>query len=127
MTTDHLSRRLRQTLACLLDGDTEKRAAQRLGISRSTLHQYVTMLYRHFGVTSVRRRIADIVGDSSAANSRRKCGRLPTCPLLFEVWPRSNKDTAPPWRLVSPPSKPLTGPASLQRSVCAPGLMSFPL
>jgi DNA-binding CsgD family transcriptional regulator len=52
MTTDHLSRRLRQTLACLLDGNTEKRAAQRLGISGSTLHQYVTMLYRHFGVTS---------------------------------------------------------------------------
>ena len=52
MTTDHLSRRLRQTLACLLDGNTEKRAAQRLGISGSTLHQYVTMLYRHFGVTT---------------------------------------------------------------------------
>ena len=52
MITDNLPQRLRQTLVCLLDGDTEKRAARRLGISRSTLHQYVTMLYRHFGVTS---------------------------------------------------------------------------
>jgi DNA-binding NarL/FixJ family response regulator len=52
MIPANLPPRLRQTLACLLDGDTEKRAAQRLGISRSTLHQYVTMLYRHFGVTS---------------------------------------------------------------------------
>ena len=52
MIADNLSRRLRQTLACLLDGDTEKCAARRLGISPSTLHVYVTMLYRHFGVTS---------------------------------------------------------------------------
>jgi DNA-binding NarL/FixJ family response regulator len=52
MTTDNLPRRLRETLARLLAGDTEKRAAERLGISRSTLHQYVTMRYRHFGVRS---------------------------------------------------------------------------
>ncbi len=47
-----LSPRLRQTLACLLEGATEKGAAARLGVSRSTLHQYVKGLYRHFGVSS---------------------------------------------------------------------------
>jgi DNA-binding CsgD family transcriptional regulator len=49
---DGLSPRLRQTLACLLEGDTEKQAAARLGISPATLHQYVTVLYRRFHVTS---------------------------------------------------------------------------
>jgi DNA-binding CsgD family transcriptional regulator len=48
----NLSPRLRQTLACLLDGDGEKQVAARLGLSRATIHQYVTMLYRHFKVGS---------------------------------------------------------------------------
>jgi DNA-binding CsgD family transcriptional regulator len=47
-----LSPRLRQTLDCLLDGDAEKRVAARLGLSLPTVHQYVTMLYRRFGVAS---------------------------------------------------------------------------
>jgi DNA-binding CsgD family transcriptional regulator len=47
-----LSRRLGQTLACLLDGDSEKQVAARLGLSQATIHQYVTALYRHFGVRS---------------------------------------------------------------------------
>jgi DNA-binding CsgD family transcriptional regulator len=47
-----LSPRLRQTLACLLDGDSEKQVANRLGLSYDTTHQYVTALYRHFGVGS---------------------------------------------------------------------------
>jgi DNA-binding NarL/FixJ family response regulator len=47
-----LSPRLRQTLVCLLDGSSEKEAAARLGLSPTTLHQYVTALYRHFGVRS---------------------------------------------------------------------------
>jgi DNA-binding NarL/FixJ family response regulator len=49
---DTLSPRLRQTLACLLDGDSEKQVAARLRLSRPTTHQYVTALYRHFGVRS---------------------------------------------------------------------------
>jgi len=49
---DGLSPRLRQTLACLLRGDSEKQLAARLGLSPATIHQYVTALYRHFGVTS---------------------------------------------------------------------------
>jgi DNA-binding CsgD family transcriptional regulator len=47
-----LSPRLRQTLACLLEGDSEKEVADRLGLSHATVHQYVTALYRRFGVHS---------------------------------------------------------------------------
>jgi DNA-binding CsgD family transcriptional regulator len=49
---DGLSPRLRQTLVCLLEGDSEKQAAARLGLSQATTHQYVTSLYRRFGVQS---------------------------------------------------------------------------
>ena len=51
-SSERLSPRLRQTLACLLEGDSEKQVAARLGLSHATTHQYVTALYRHFGVTS---------------------------------------------------------------------------
>jgi DNA-binding CsgD family transcriptional regulator len=47
-----LSPRLRQTLACLLEGDSEKQVAARLELSQATTHQYVTMLYRRFSVRS---------------------------------------------------------------------------
>ena len=47
-----LTPRLRQTLNCLLDGDTEKQAALRLGFSRATVHEYVKTLYQRFGVAS---------------------------------------------------------------------------
>jgi len=49
---DGLSRRLRETLDSLLEGDSEKQVAARLGLSAATIHQYVTALYRHFGVGS---------------------------------------------------------------------------
>ena len=49
---DGLSPRLRQTLACLLEGDSEKQVAARLRLSVPTIHQYVGALYRHFGVGS---------------------------------------------------------------------------
>jgi DNA-binding NarL/FixJ family response regulator len=48
----NLSPRLRQTLACLLEGDSEKQVAARLGLSHATVHQYVTVLYRRFAVRS---------------------------------------------------------------------------
>jgi DNA-binding CsgD family transcriptional regulator len=35
-----------------VEGDSEKQLAARLGLSRATIHQYVTALYRHFGVGS---------------------------------------------------------------------------
>jgi DNA-binding CsgD family transcriptional regulator len=44
--------RWRQTLDCLLDGDSEKQIASRLAISQQTVHQYVKGLYGHFGVSS---------------------------------------------------------------------------
>jgi DNA-binding CsgD family transcriptional regulator len=44
--------RLQQTLECLLDGDSEKQVALRLGLSRQTVHDYVKALYRRFGVCS---------------------------------------------------------------------------
>jgi DNA-binding CsgD family transcriptional regulator len=47
-----LPRRERETLACLLEGDSEKQVAARLGVSSLTAHQYVKSLYGRFGVHS---------------------------------------------------------------------------
>jgi len=44
--------RMRDVLARLLRGDSEKQVAARLGISRHTVHDHVKRLYRHFGVSS---------------------------------------------------------------------------
>jgi DNA-binding CsgD family transcriptional regulator len=44
--------RVQETLSCLLEGDSEKQAAARMGLSVPTVHQYVTALYRHYGVVS---------------------------------------------------------------------------
>jgi DNA-binding CsgD family transcriptional regulator len=49
---DALAPRVRQTLGYLLQGDSEKQAARRLGVSQATTHEYVTALYRHFKVSS---------------------------------------------------------------------------
>jgi DNA-binding CsgD family transcriptional regulator len=56
-----LSRRLRQTLACLAEGDSEKQVAARLGISATTVHQYVTDLYRRFRVQSRSQLLAHVL------------------------------------------------------------------
>jgi DNA-binding CsgD family transcriptional regulator len=53
--------RVRETLACLLDGDSEKQAAARMGLSVPTVHQYVTALYRHYGVSSRAELLARVV------------------------------------------------------------------
>ena len=58
---DGLAPRLKQTLACLAEGDSEKQVAARLGLSLPTTHQYVTALYRHFGVTSRAQLMAHII------------------------------------------------------------------
>src|SRR4051812_25654327 len=47
-----LAPRHRQTLERLLAGDSEKQIALKLGVSRNTVHVYVTALYRHFDVNS---------------------------------------------------------------------------
>jgi DNA-binding CsgD family transcriptional regulator len=56
-----LSPRLRQTLACLLEGDSEKQVAARLSLSAATIHQYVTALYRHFDVSSRAQLLANVI------------------------------------------------------------------
>jgi DNA-binding CsgD family transcriptional regulator len=50
-SASELSPRLRQALDGLLAGSSEKQIAERLGISPATLHEYVTKLYRRFGVS----------------------------------------------------------------------------
>ena len=47
-----LAPRARETLGCLLDGDSAKQIARRLKISQETVNQYVKTIYRHFGVNS---------------------------------------------------------------------------
>jgi DNA-binding CsgD family transcriptional regulator len=47
-----LSPREREVLDVLLRGHSEKRAADRLGLSSHTVHQYVKRLFRAFGVSS---------------------------------------------------------------------------
>jgi DNA-binding NarL/FixJ family response regulator len=49
---NRLPPRVRETLSCLLEGEGEKQAAARMGVSRETVHQYVKSLYRHYGVAS---------------------------------------------------------------------------
>jgi DNA-binding CsgD family transcriptional regulator len=49
---DGLSRRLNETLSLLLEGRSEKEAAAAMGLSGGTVHDYVTMLYEHFRVSS---------------------------------------------------------------------------
>jgi DNA-binding CsgD family transcriptional regulator len=60
-TVAQLSPRLRETLACLLEGDSEKQVAARLGLSNATVHQYVTALYRHFDVQSRAQLLAHVI------------------------------------------------------------------
>jgi DNA-binding CsgD family transcriptional regulator len=62
-----MSPRMRQTLERLLQGNSEKQVARLLGISRPTAHQYVTALYRHFGVTSRSELMAQFVPHGAAA------------------------------------------------------------
>jgi len=66
-----LSPRLRQTLGCLLEGHSEKEIADRLGLSATTIHQYVTALYRHFGVQSR----AQLMAQTLSSGRCRSCGR----------------------------------------------------
>lgn len=41
--------RVRQVLRCLLEGDSDKQIAARLGLSRFTVNEYTKRAYRHFG------------------------------------------------------------------------------
>jgi len=44
--------RVRQVLACMLEGDSDKQVASRLSLSPYTVNQYAKVVYRHFGVAS---------------------------------------------------------------------------
>jgi DNA-binding CsgD family transcriptional regulator len=57
-----LSPRQLQTLDRLLRGDSEKQIATALKLSQATVHEYVTGLYRHFGVSSKGELMARFVG-----------------------------------------------------------------
>jgi DNA-binding CsgD family transcriptional regulator len=52
VSRDGLSKRLRETLSLLLEGYSEKQIAAELKLATSTIHDYVTMLYDHFHVSS---------------------------------------------------------------------------
>jgi len=66
---EDLPPRLRQTLQLLLAGNSEKEAATTLGLSRATLHKYVTALYRHFHVSSRPELLAKLLGDKNSHGS----------------------------------------------------------
>ena len=57
-----LTLRERQTLECLLGGDSEKQAAAKLGLSIHTVHDYVKHLYRVFNVASRGELMAQVLG-----------------------------------------------------------------
>jgi DNA-binding NarL/FixJ family response regulator len=47
-----LAPRVRDVLACMLEGDSDKQIAQRLTISSYTVNQYAKLIYTHFHVNS---------------------------------------------------------------------------
>ena len=51
-SASNLPRRVRQTLHCLLEGDTDQQIALRLGISKATVSEYATRIFHHYGVSS---------------------------------------------------------------------------
>jgi DNA-binding CsgD family transcriptional regulator len=70
----NLPPRLQQVLRLLLEGDSEKQVAARLGLSRATVHEYIQSLYRRCGVNNrnelmarwirLNQKLADRNGDS---------------------------------------------------------------
>jgi DNA-binding CsgD family transcriptional regulator len=50
MSFSQLPPRLQQVLQGLLEGDSEKQIAARLGLSRATAHEYIQSIYRRCGV-----------------------------------------------------------------------------
>jgi DNA-binding CsgD family transcriptional regulator len=52
VSRDGLSKRLRETLSFLQDGYSEKQVAGQMKLGARTVHDYVTMLYEHFRVSS---------------------------------------------------------------------------
>ncbi len=65
-----LTRRQRQVLDGLLDGDSEKQIAYVLGVSPATVHEHVMAVYRRFGVSSRGELLAWFVGRSRPPRGR---------------------------------------------------------
>jgi DNA-binding CsgD family transcriptional regulator len=61
--------RLRQTLASLARGSSEKQIAEELAISPHTVHDYVKALHRHFGVSSRGELLALYLGSGAPATA----------------------------------------------------------
>jgi DNA-binding CsgD family transcriptional regulator len=62
-----LSPRLRDVLACLLQGDSEQQIAARLGLTCNSTHQYVKAVYRRLNVNTRGELMAEFVRFPAAA------------------------------------------------------------
>jgi DNA-binding CsgD family transcriptional regulator len=71
LSRDGLSKRLRETLALLLNGCSEKQVASELGLGNRTVHDYVTMLYQHFQVSSRAELLAYFIRRTPASRAPR--------------------------------------------------------
>lgn len=60
----NLSPRLRQVLSLLLDGLSEQEIASVLDLSKATVHEHATRVYRHFGVSSRGMLLSRFIGRS---------------------------------------------------------------
>ncbi len=74
LSRDGLSRRLRETLSLLLQGQSEKQVAAAMQLGSRTVHDYVTRLYEHFHVSSRAELLAYFIRRTPAP--RRSPGRL---------------------------------------------------
>jgi DNA-binding CsgD family transcriptional regulator len=72
---DGLSKRLNETLSLLLEGRSEKEAAKALGLSSRTVHDYVSMLYEHFEVSSRAELLAYFIRRAPAVRRVRRAPR----------------------------------------------------
>jgi DNA-binding CsgD family transcriptional regulator len=75
LSRDGLSKRLSETLSILLEGRSEKEVASALALSARTVHDYVTMLYKHFRVSSRAELLAYFI---RRAPMPRDASRVPT-------------------------------------------------
>ena len=66
-----LTPRLQQTLQCLIHGETERHVAGELGLSHYTVHDYVKIIYKHFGVRSRAELVARYFQAAEAEHGKR--------------------------------------------------------
>ena len=70
LSRDGLSRRLRETLSLLLEGQSEKQVASSLNLGTRTVHDYVMRLYEHFRVSSRAELLAYFIRRTPAPRGR---------------------------------------------------------